>query len=86
MSSCFNVFAECVKAVRDGELTKSVSAKDKEFHFQNWFQNRLITLGINFDTPGRNTYPDFRLVKEPEGYEIKGLAWPGREKDYDSNS
>lgn len=86
MSSCFNVFAECVKAIRDGELVKSVSVRDKEFHFQNWFQARLVTLGINFDTPGRNTYPDFRLVNEPEGYEIKGLAWPGREKDYDSNS
>jgi hypothetical protein len=86
VSSCFNVFTECVKAIRDGELIKSVSAKDKEFHFQNWFQGRLITLGINFDTPRRNTYPDFRLVNEPEGYEIKGLAWPGREKDYDSNS
>jgi hypothetical protein len=67
VSSCFNVFAECVKAIRDGELITSVSAKDKEFHFQNLFQDRLITIGIKFDTPGRNTYPDFRLVNEPEG-------------------
>jgi hypothetical protein len=86
VSSCYNIFAECVRAIRDGELIRSVSAKDKEFHFQNWFQDRLTRLGLNFDAPGRNTYPDFRLVHEPEGYEIKGLAWPGREKDFDANS
>jgi hypothetical protein len=86
LSSCYNIFAECIRAIRDGELIRSVSTKDKEFHFQNWFENRLVRLGLNFDAPGRNTYPDFRLVHEPEGYEIKGLAWPGREKDYDANS
>ena len=31
-------------------------------------------------------YPDFRLVKLAEGYEVKGLKWPGRESTYDSNS
>lgn len=25
-------------------------------------------------------------MEKPEGYEIKGLAYPGREKDYDANS
>jgi hypothetical protein len=39
-----------------------------------------------FDEPGRNTYPDFRLVRHTEGYELKGLAYPGREADYDANS
>lgn len=39
-----------------------------------------------FRGSGRNTYPDFCLVEHTEGYEIKGLAWPGRERDYDSNS
>lgn len=86
MTSSYNVFAECVKAIRDGELIRSVSAKDKEFHFQNWFQDRLVNLKVDFDAPSRNTYPAFRLVHQPEGYEIKGLAWPGREKDYDANS
>lgn len=33
MTSYYNVFAECAKAIRDGELIQSVSAKDKEFHF-----------------------------------------------------
>lgn len=67
-------------------LIESVSAKDKEFHFQNWFERRLSSLKLNFEGSGRNTYPDFSLVKFTEGYEIKGLAWPGRERDYDSNS
>lgn len=83
---CFRLFAECVRAVDDGNLIESVSAKDKEFHFQNWVEQRLDQLGVNFDGSGRNTYPDFSLVGIPEGYEIKGLAWPGRERDYDSNS
>lgn len=86
MSSCYDIFAECVQAIKDGELVKSVSTKDKEFHFQNWFQDRLIKLKLSFDAPGRNIYPDFRLVHKPEGHEVKGLAWPSREKDYDCNS
>lgn len=69
-----------------GDLITSESEKDKEFHFQNWFNSRLKRLGLNFDAPGRNTYPDFRLVKFTEGYEVKGLKWPGRDSTYDSNS
>ena len=85
-TTCFDVFEQCVLAVQAGELIESVSAKDKEFHFQNWFQKRLQKLSIHFEGSGRNTYPDFCLVEYTEGYEIKGLAWPGRERDYDSNS
>lgn len=85
-TTCFDIFAQCCNAIHNGELIESVSAKDKEFHFQNWFQKRLYDLGLNFEGSGRNTYPDFSLVKFTEGYEIKGLAWPGRERDYDSNS
>jgi len=85
-TTCFDVFEQCVLAVQAGELVESVSAKDKEFHFQNWFQKRIEKLGIHFEGSGRNTYPDFCLVEFTEGYEIKGLAWPGRERDYDSNS
>ncbi len=86
MSVVLDVFAQCVAAVQQGELIESVSSKDKEFHFQNWFQKRLETLGLFFDTAGRNTYPDFRMVNSPDGFEVKGLAWPGRERDYDCNS
>ncbi len=85
-TTCFDAFEQCVIAVTAGELIESVSAKDKEFHFQNWFQRRLQKLAVHFEGSGRNTYPDFSLVEYTEGYEIKGLAWPGRERDYDSNS
>jgi hypothetical protein len=85
-TSCFDVFEQCVLAIQAGELVESVSAKDKEFHFQNWFLKRLEKLDIHFEGSGRNSYPDFCLVEYTEGYEIKGLAWPGRERDYDSNS
>lgn len=85
-TSCFDLFEQCVLAVQAGELIESVSAKDKEFHFQNWFEQRLQNLEIHFEGSGRNSYPDFCLVEYSEGYEVKGLAWPGRERDYDSNS
>jgi len=85
-TAVFDVFEKCVQAVQAGELIESVSAKDKEFHFQNWFQQRLLSLGVHFETSGRNTYPDFCIVEYTEGYEIKALAWPGRERDYDANS
>lgn len=85
-TTCFDAFEQCVAAVIAGELIESVSAKDKEFHFQNWFQRRLEHLSVHFEGSGRNTYPDFALVEYTEGYEIKGLAWPGRERDYDSIS
>jgi hypothetical protein len=31
-------------------------------------------------------YPDFRLVASTDGFEVKGLAYPGREANYDCNS
>lgn len=80
------IFNACVEAIRAGELITRADRGDKEFHFQNWFQSRLADIPLNFDTPGRNTYPDFCLVNSPDGYELKGLAYPGREADYDCNS
>lgn len=85
-TTVFDVFAKCVEAKEAGENIKLEHRKDKEFHFQNWFQKRLEGLAAHFEGSGRNTYPDFSLVEYTEGYEIKGLAWPGRERDYDSNS
>jgi hypothetical protein len=67
-------------------LIKRESAKDKEFHFQNWFAQRLSETKLNFDQGGRNSYPDFTMVNYPEGYELKGLAYPGRDASFDSNS
>ena len=43
-------------------------------------------MSLNFEVGGRNTYPDFRMVATTEGYELKGLAYPGRDANFDSNS
>lgn len=83
---CFDIFALCAEAIEAGELIKKVSAKDKEYHFQNWFKDRLDAAGIDADDPARNSYPDYRLVHTSEGYELKALAYPGREASFDSNS
>jgi hypothetical protein len=80
------VFQRCVEAIRQGSLIERVSATDKEYHFQNWFKARLQETGLNFEVGGRNSYPDFRMVATTEGYELKGLAYPGRDASFDSNS
>jgi hypothetical protein len=80
------VFAHCVRSIRNNVLIRRVSATDKEYHFQNWFQTRLEELGQNFEVGGRNSYPDFRMVATTDGYELKGLAYPGRDASFDSNS
>jgi hypothetical protein len=86
MTAFEEIFAECAGAIANGDLIQKVSASDKEYHFQNWVMDRLDACGLNYDEPGRNTYPDFRLVDSNEGFEVKGLAWPGREANYDANS
>ena len=86
MSLVCTVFKECVSAIRDGVFIQREGQQDKEFHFQNWFKGRLERIEENFDVSGRNSYPDFKLVRYAEGYELKGLAYPGRDADYDCNS
>lgn len=85
-TTIFDVFAACVEAIRDSKLIRRESRQDKEFHFQHWFRDRLAELGQEFEAGGRNSFPDFRMVKFTEGYEVKGLAYPGREVNYDCNS
>ncbi|MDP2898933.1 MAG: hypothetical protein Q8Q12_20540 [bacterium] len=85
-TKAFDVFASCAHAIIQAVLINRVSKTDKEFHFQNWFEDRLRGTGVLFDKSGRNSYPDFTLVQFTEGYETKGLAWPGRESTYDCNS
>ena len=80
------VFTHCVQAIRNNVLIERVSATDKEFHFQNWFKARLDEIGHNYELGGRNAYPDFRMVASTDGYELKGLAYPGRDASFDSNS
>lgn len=85
-STCVDFFVACCEARKSDVLIERVSQKDKEFHFQNWVQDRLSDAEIMFDPAGRNSYPDFTLVNYAEGYEVKGLGLPGREASYDSNS
>jgi hypothetical protein len=80
------IFARCVEAIRRGELIERESSSDKEFHFQNWFKKRLSETRFNYQQGGRNTYPDFSLVQVTDGFELKGLAYPGRDASFDSNS
>lgn len=42
--------------------------------------------GLLFEIGGRNSYPDFRMVQSTDGFELKGLAYPGRDASFDSNS
>lgn len=86
---CVDIFLACEAAIARGELIRRATRQDKEFAFQDWFRGRLNELaasGLRFDINGRNAYPDILLVEPPEGYELKALAWPGREATYDSNS
>lgn len=85
-TTVFDIFETCVIAISDSKLIHRQSQRDKEFHFQNWFQSRLGETKYQYESGGRNSYPDFRIVKITEGYEIKGLAYPGREVNYDCNS
>lgn len=80
------VFRQCVEAINRSVLIVRESDKDKEFHFQNWFKVRLEETGFHYESGGRNSYPDFGLVKFTDGYELKGLAYPGRDANFDSNS
>jgi len=86
MTTVLTVFQSLVAAIRGGELIERESRRDKEFHFQNWFKRRLDKIDLNYEQGGRNTYPDFSIVKVTDGYELKGLAYPGREASFDSNS
>lgn len=47
---------------------------------------RLAETDRNFEEATRNSYPDLRLVHDAQGFEVKGLAAPGRDKSYDCNS
>lgn len=86
VSNCIEIFIACQKAIERRELIRRTSKSDKEFHFQNWFEDRLKETENKYEISGRNSYPDFVLVDSAEGYEVKGLGWPGRESSYDSNS
>lgn len=80
-------FYRRIIAARDSnQFIRREPRQDKEFHFQNWVKQRLVELQVPFEQAGRNIYPDFRIVPVTEGYEVKGLAYPGRDMSFDSNS
>jgi hypothetical protein len=86
MTTIFDFFQVCVQAINNGTMIRRESRRDKEFHFQHWVRDRIGETAHLFEEGGRNTYPDFRIVQLAEGYEVKGLAYPGRWLNYDSNS
>lgn len=85
-TTAFGFFRICDEAIRKGVAIESAGARDKEFHFQNWVKARLADAAMEIIESGRNSYPDFPLKNFEEGYEVKGLEYPGRDDTYDSNS
>jgi hypothetical protein len=85
-TAVYELFRLIVAARDSNQFIRRESRQDKEFHFQNWVKDRLAETGLHFEQRGRNTYPDFSMVELTEGYEIKGLAYPGRDSTFDSNS
>src|SRR2546425_11393854 len=85
-TSVYELFRRMVLAQANKLFIRRESSSDKEFHFQNWVKRRLDETGMLHEQGGRNSYPDFRMVHQAEGYEIKGLAYPGRWINFDSNS
>lgn len=85
-SSVVRFYECCVSAAMRSALIRRETTSDKEFHFQNWVRARLTETAYEYEEGGRNSYPDFRMVRFTEGYEVKGLAYPGREVNYDCNS
>lgn len=86
-SHSIRLFLSCEEAVTRGVLVERSSRREKEFAVQHWIRDRLGDAAIGYVENGRNKYPDFLLEgNPPEGIEVKGLAYPGREVDYDANS
>lgn len=86
-SRSVDLFLSCEEAVARGVLIERASRREKEFAVQHWVRDRLDDAGIGYVESGRNAYPDFLVDGEPpEGFEVKGLAFPGREVDFDANS
>ncbi len=85
-TSVYDFYRRIVAARDANRFIRRENRSDKEFHFQNWVKARLEETGLHFQQGGRNTYPDFSMVEVTEGYEVKGLAYPGRVTDFDSNS
>lgn len=64
MTDCVDIFLNCYQAICQNIQIKRVSHKDQEFHFQNWFEDRLKELDVKYKSSGRNSYPDFELLED----------------------
>ena len=49
MTSASKIFAACVAAIGRDVFIVRESSMDKEFHFQNWFMQRLGETGLQFE-------------------------------------
>jgi hypothetical protein len=78
------LFIACVEGIEVPIAFRSAS--DKEYGFQDWVRDRLVATGLRFQSSRRNSYPDLKLTDTPEGFEVKSLAHPGRNKTMDANS
>src|SRR5579871_6199977 len=86
-----DIFAEAVQACRQSVHMTPLSANDKEYFAQDWFEQRLQAIALPYVQQGRNSYPDFIVngASVSEGYELKSLGFangrPAR-SDIDFNS
>ena len=71
---------------RRANLLNPSARKTKNFIFKTGFRNASSIWDCFLTVKGEIPIADFSLVEYTEGFEIKGLAWPGRERDYDLNS
>jgi hypothetical protein len=85
-TSAVRLFRALAQAQQRGVLIRRANQDDKEFHFQNWVEDRLGATDLPFSATGRNGFPDFILEDSAEGFEVKGLETPGRSDSFDSNS
>jgi hypothetical protein len=93
MTHSVEIFLAAHQAIAAGVHMIPRSANDKEYFPQDWFADRVGSLGLPLHLQRRNSYPDFWVGDDAgppcEGYAIKSLAFsnsrPAR-KDCDSNS
>jgi len=86
LSAPLKIFLSLAHGFHNSVPIVRASQQDKEYHFQNWVERRIAAAGLQFEKLGRHVYPDFVLSEHPSGYEVKGLAVPGRIADFDCNS
>jgi hypothetical protein len=64
-------------------LMKRRSETDKEYFLQDWFDELLSNVGYTLQIQGRNSTPDYLVIKDGaiEGYELKSLMNTRHDRD-----